>query len=96
MLLLLGDNGSRVFACLTVWRFFLGIAIGAEYPTSSVIASEFANQLPSGHRNRYFSWFTNAMIDFGFVVSSFVPLVLLWIFTPRHLRAVWRLSIGLG
>ena len=36
------------------------------------------------------------MIDFGFVVSSFVPLVLLWIFTPRHLRAVWRLSIGLG
>ena len=77
-------------------EIFLGIAIGAEYPTSSVIASEFANQLPSGHRNRYFSWFTNAMIDFGFVVSSFVPLVLLWIFTPRHLRAVWRLSIGLG
>lgn len=91
-----GTTVQGFFACLTVWRFFLGIAIGAEYPTSSVIASEFANQLPSGHRNRYFSWFTNAMIDFGFVVSSFVPLVLLWIFTPRHLRAAWRLSIGLG
>ena len=91
-----GVTVQGFFACLTVWRFFLGVAIGAEYPTSSVIASEFANQLPPGHRNRYFAWFTNGCIDFGFVVAAFVPLVLLWIFTPRHLRAVWRLTIGLG
>ncbi|KAI5956233.1 GIT3 [Candida jiufengensis] len=91
-----GKTTQGFFACLTVWRFFLGVAIGAEYPTSSVIASEFANQLPAGHRNRYFSWFTNFMIDFGFVVSAFVPFVLIWIFTERHLRALWRLTIGLG
>ena len=55
------------------------------------------------------------MIDFGFVISSFVPLVLLWMYDPllclpslelivfhlisfgeNHLRAVWRLSHGLG
>lgn len=54
------------------------------------------------------------MIDFGFVVSSFVPLVLFWMyvrphlkelklcltccisFGENHLRAVWRLSLGLG
>ena len=36
------------------------------------------------------------MIDVGFVVSSFVPLVLFWIFGENHLRAVWRLSLGLG
>ena len=36
------------------------------------------------------------MIDFGFVVSAFVPLVLLWIFGMDHLRAVWRVSLGLG
>lgn len=59
------------------------------------------------------------MIDFGFVVSSFVPLVLFWMWAPPlslslghprwlippfdlhrfgndHLRAVWRLSLGLG
>ncbi|CAI5760036.1 unnamed protein product [Candida verbasci] len=84
------------FAAITVWRFFMGVGIGAEYPTSSVIASEFANQLPAGHRNRYFSMFTNFMIDFGFVVSSFVPFVLIWIFTDRHLRALWRVTIGLG
>lgn len=93
-----GAHGSAegLFASLTAFRFFLGIAIGAEYPTSSVIASEFANQLPAGRRNRYFCWFTNAMIDFGYVVSAFVPLVLLWIFSTRHLTAVWRLTLGLG
>jgi hypothetical protein len=56
------------------------------------------------------------MIDFGFVISSFVPLVLFWMwalpssrfgnlnaqpldlrrFGNNHLRAVWRLSLGLG
>lgn len=93
-----GANGSiqGLLASLTAFRFFLGIAIGAEYPTSSVIASEFANMLPAGRRNRYFAWFTNACIDFGFVVSAFVPLVLLWIFSERHLTAVWRLTLGLG
>lgn len=91
-----GKTPYGLFAALTTFRFFLGIAIGSEYPTSSVIASEFANQLPSGKRNRYFSWFTNTMIDLGFVMATFVPMVLLWIFSPRHLRAVWRLTLGLG
>lgn len=93
-----GKNGSPygIFAALTTFRFFLGIAIGAEYPTSSVIAAEFSNLLPAGKRNRYFCWFTNAMIDVGFVVSAFVPLVCLWIFSTRHLEAVWRLTLGLG
>jgi hypothetical protein len=36
------------------------------------------------------------MIDFGFVIAAFVPLVLLWIFGLNHLRAVWRISLGLG
>lgn len=93
-----GANGSAegLFAALTTFRFFLGVALGAEYPTSSVIASEFAHMLPSGHRNRYFIWFTNTMIDFGFVVAAFVPLVLLWIFGDHNLEPVWRLTLGLG
>ncbi|CAH2350783.1 major glycerophosphoinositol permease Git3p [[Candida] railenensis] len=93
-----GANGSvqGLFTSLTVFRFFLGIFIGAEYPTSSVISAEFANQLPAGHRNRYFCWFTNGMIDMGFIVSAFVPLVLLWIFSERHLSVIWRLTLGLG
>lgn len=93
-----GAHGSvyGMFAALTAFRFFLGISIGAEYPTASVLSAEVANQLPAGHRNRYFCWFTNGMIDLGFVIAAFVPLVLLWIFSERHLTAVWRLTLGLG
>lgn len=36
------------------------------------------------------------MIDFGFVVAAVVPLILYKIFGDNHLRAVWRLSLGLG
>ncbi|KAL7663889.1 Major facilitator superfamily (MFS) profile domain-containing protein [[Candida] zeylanoides] len=93
-----GAHGSvpGMLAAITAFRFFLGFAIGSEYPTASVIAAEFSNSLSKGHRNRYFCWFTNTMIDWGFVVSAFVPLVLLWIFSPRHLTAVWRLTLALG
>lgn len=38
----------------------------------------------------------DSMIDFGFVISAFVPLVCVWIFGLDHLRAVWRVSLGLG
>lgn len=38
----------------------------------------------------------DCMIDTGFVVAAFVPLVLFWIFGENHLRAVFRISLGLG
>lgn len=57
----------------------------------------------------------DTMIDLGFVVAAFVPLVLFWMyidtfsmlwsavahivfhsFGDNHLRAVWRISLGLG
>lgn len=91
-----GKTPEGMFTALTVFRFFLGIGIGAEYPTASVIASEFANQLPVGHRNRYFIWFTHSCVDLGYVVSAFVPMVLLWIFSDKRLEVVWRLTLGLG
>ncbi|TBU49805.1 metabolite transporter [Dichomitus squalens] len=85
-------------AMLSACRFLLGIGIGAEYPCGSVAASEQSEE-PGINKNAQHRWFalaTNSMIDFGFVVSSFVPLVLFWIFGEHHLRAVWRLSVGLG
>jgi len=62
------------------------------------------------------SWIhPDTMIDLGFVVAAFVPLVLFWMyittfsmlwpaiantvfhsFGDNHLRAVWRISLGLG
>ncbi|KAG6882740.1 hypothetical protein C0995_013900 [Termitomyces sp. Mi166 len=83
---------------LSAMRFFLGIGLGAEYPSGSVSASEQSEEefMPKNARYRWLALATDPMIDFGFVVSAFVPLVLFWIFGDDHLRVVWRLSLGLG
>lgn len=91
-----GGNIYGAFAALTVFRFFLGIFIGAEYPAGSVACAEATTETPKGSRNFLFILFTNFCIDFGFVVSAFVPLVLLWIFGLNHLEIVWRFSLALG
>ncbi|KAJ3732129.1 MFS Git1p-related glycerophosphoinositol and glycerophosphocholine permease [Lentinula guzmanii] len=85
-------------AMLSACRFLLGIGVGAEYPCGSVSASEQTEQksISKNAQHRWFALATNSMIDTGFVISAFVPLVLYWIFGPNHLRAVWRMSVGLG
>ncbi|EKM48613.1 uncharacterized protein PHACADRAFT_266256 [Phanerochaete carnosa HHB-10118-sp] len=87
-----------LIAMLSAMRFLLGIGVGAEYPCGSVAASEQSEEsgVATNAQHRWFALATNSVIDFGFVVSSFVPLVLFWIFGNDHLRAVWRLSLGLG
>ncbi|KAL4252327.1 major facilitator superfamily protein [Abortiporus biennis] len=87
-----------MLAMLSACRFLLGIGIGAEYPCGSVAASEQSEEegIQKNAQHRWFALATNSMIDFGFVVSSFTPLVLFWIFGENHLRAVWRMSLGLG
>jgi len=95
-----GANHSLggMLAMLSACRFLLGIGVGAEYPCGSVAASEQSEEkgISKNAQHRWFALATNSMIDFGFVVSAFVPLVLYWIFGNNHLRAVWRLSLGLG
>ncbi|KDR66127.1 hypothetical protein GALMADRAFT_1362261 [Galerina marginata CBS 339.88] len=95
-----GAHGSvgGLLSMLSAMRFFLGIGVGAEYPCGSVAASEQTEEpgISKRAQHRWFALATNAMIDFGFVVSAFVPLVLFWIFGENHLRAVWRISLGLG
>ncbi|KAL3455395.1 major facilitator superfamily domain-containing protein [Aspergillus heterothallicus] len=93
-----GYHGSQygLFAALAAYRFFLGIGIGGEYPAGSVSAAESTGELKRGHRNRWFIMFTNLQIDFGFVVSAFTPMILVLIFSENHLRAAWRVALGLG
>lgn len=93
-----GYNGSTygLFAALTAYRFFLGIGIGGEYPAGSVAAAESTGELKRGHRNRWFIMFTNFQIDAGYVVSALAPMILVLIFTEDHLRAAWRVALGLG
>lgn len=93
-----GYHGSLqgMFAALTAYRFLVGIGIGGEYPAGSVACSEATGELKSGTRNRWFILFTNVMIDWGFVIGAFIPYLMVVICTEKHLRAAWRISLGLG
>ncbi|KZT30013.1 MFS general substrate transporter [Neolentinus lepideus HHB14362 ss-1] len=95
-----GTNGSvdGMLAMLSACRFLLGIGIGAEYSCGAVAAAEQSEEgtIRKSAQHLWFTLATNTMLTFGMVVSSFTPLVLYWIFGEDHLRAVWRLSLGLG
>jgi len=93
-----GGSLGGLYAALIAYRFLIGIAIGAEYPAGSVACSENTEGegVNKKRQQMYFSLATNTMIDWGFVIAAFVPLVLIWIFSMDHLRAVWRISLGLG
>ncbi|KAF9632811.1 General substrate transporter [Lasiodiplodia theobromae] len=91
-----GGNVGGLFAALTAYRFFLGIGIGGEYPAGSVGCAESTGELKSGTRNRWFILFTNVQIDIGFVVAAIVPLIVVLITTEDHLRAAWRICLGIG
>jgi MFS family permease len=71
-----GDGTPHsLFTAIAVYRFFLGIGIGGEYPSGSVGAAEGSAELKSGTRNWWFIMFTNVQIDLGFVVGAFVPMI---------------------
>ncbi|KAF2091550.1 MFS phospholipid transporter-like protein Git1 [Saccharata proteae CBS 121410] len=91
-----GGSIGGLFAALTAYRFFLGIGIGGEYPAGSVGCAESTGELKSGTRNRWFVLFTNFQIDFGFVVAAIVPLIVVLATTESHLRAAWRICLGIG
>ena len=67
-----------------------------EYPAGSVACAESTGELKSDHRNRWFIMFTNVRIDIGFVMSTLIPMIIVLITTENHLRAAWRISLGLG
>ncbi|KAF8887370.1 major facilitator superfamily domain-containing protein [Infundibulicybe gibba] len=95
-----GRNGSLqgLLGMLSACRFLLGIGVGAEYPSGSVAASEQSEEraIQKNAHHRWLTLATNSMIDIGITFSAFIPLILLWIFGANHLRAVWRISLGLG
>ncbi|KAK5457265.1 glycerophosphoinositol permease [Exophiala xenobiotica] len=91
-----GGSIGGLFAALTAYRFLLGIGIGGEYPAGSVACAEATGELKRGHRNRWLICFTNLAIDIGFVVASLVPMIMVLIFSENHLRAAWRMCLGLG
>ncbi|GAA5954253.1 hypothetical protein JCM3765_005332 [Sporobolomyces pararoseus] len=93
-----GGTVVGMLRALIAYRFLAGIGIGGEYPSGSVASSEATEEEGVNPKIRHllFGLATNSSIDIGFVVAAFVPLVCLWIFSEDHLRAVWRVSYGIG
>lgn len=91
-----GGSQSGLFAALTAYRFLTGIGIGGEYPAGSVGCAESTGELKEGTRNRWFILFTNVQIDLGFVISAIVPMIVVLATSESHLRAAWRICLGLG
>jgi MFS family permease len=79
----------------TIWRFCLGVGIGAEYPAGSVAASEATAETKEGTRHGLFIMVTNFVIDFGFVIGNMIPCILVVITPPcsPYLRLTGRLSL---
>ncbi|ORY74744.1 major facilitator superfamily domain-containing protein [Leucosporidium creatinivorum] len=97
-----GGSITGMLQALIAYRFLIGIGIGAEYPAGSVACAESTEDpaINQKHQHRLFVLASNTSIDVAFVVSAFVPLVLLWICGQNHLRLhvtrVWRLCFGVG
>lgn len=75
---------------LIIFRVFMGIGIGGDYPTSAVIMSEFSNTKDRGKTvGMVFS-----MQALGTIVGPVVAIALLGAGVPNNIA--WRLMLGLG
>jgi PHS family inorganic phosphate transporter-like MFS transporter len=93
-----------VLVSLGIFRFFLGLGIGGDYPLSATIMSEFANKKTRGA----FVAALFSMQGLGILASSMVTMVVSKIFeaaasknlsgnhTPEDADIVWRLILILG
>ncbi|KAE8831379.1 hypothetical protein P3342_012150 [Pyrenophora teres f. teres] len=91
-----GGSPSGLLTALVVYRFFLGIGIGGEYPAGSVGCAESTGELRSGTRNKWFILFTNVQIDLAFFLSAIVATVVVLATGEQHLRLAWRICLGIG
>ncbi|KAJ3254113.1 hypothetical protein HK103_007501 [Boothiomyces macroporosus] len=96
----IGGTADSLFWMLLVFRTFLGIGIGAEYPTGSVAAAESTGEEDSGGHS-LFVLVTDLAINIGFILSQFTAFLLALIFQTSvnglpNYDAIWRTLIALG
>ncbi|KAJ3490866.1 hypothetical protein NLI96_g1139 [Meripilus lineatus] len=97
-----GGQGINIFAVLIVWRVIMGFGIGGDYPSSAVIASEFA---PRAFRGRLMTA-VFASQGFGQLCATVVAIVVTAAYKDslrqnnntnfEPLTVMWRILIGLG
>jgi len=84
---------GHIWISLCIFRFFLGVGIGGEYPLSATIAAE-GSEDPKTRGCRMASVFS--MQGIGNLLAPSVVLLLLAIFPFEKLDLVWRLALGFG
>jgi len=86
----LGSATSANPTQLVLWRLLLGVGIGADYPISATIMSEFSNRKDRG--KLVASVF--AMQGFGQLTGALITLLTLLLHAPLSLS--WRLPLAVG
>ncbi len=81
---------SFSFVWLLMSRILVGIGIGGDYPTSAVVASEYANRKNRG----FLVLLVFAMQALGLIVGPLFASLLMLLHIPHGL--VWRLLLGFG
>ncbi|KAJ5675964.1 hypothetical protein N7462_008861 [Penicillium macrosclerotiorum] len=95
-----GEDGSmNVYAWLIWWRICVGIGVGADYPLSAVITSEFA---PTKHRARMMAS-VFFMQPLGQIAGNLVSLIVVAVARSkdtddltRSVDSMWRWVLGIG
>jgi MFS transporter, PHS family, inorganic phosphate transporter len=75
---------------LIVWRFFLGVGVGGDYPLSATIMSENSNVQSRGRLVAT----VFAMQGFGLLAGAGASLAV--VYATSNLDVAWRLILGLG
>ncbi|KAI6155584.1 major facilitator superfamily domain-containing protein [Pisolithus tinctorius] len=93
-----GESVGGLVAGVSFLRCMLGIGVGAGQSSGCVFPSEWTERdgVVKNVRHRWLVLGTKTMIDAGFVLAAFVPLVLYWRFGEQHLHTIYSLSLGLG
>ncbi|KAJ5724704.1 hypothetical protein N7493_006432 [Penicillium malachiteum] len=95
------DGSMNVFTWLIWWRVCVGIGVGADYPLSAVITSEFA---PTKHRARMMAS-VFFMQPLGQIAGNVVSLIVIAIGRnnntdaaemARNVDSMWRWVLGIG
>ncbi|KAI9366867.1 major facilitator superfamily domain-containing protein [Zopfochytrium polystomum] len=91
-------RGFSILVILTIWRFFLGIGIGGDYPMSAVITSEFANVRYRGMMlAAVFAMQGIGILVGGVVFVSTLSYMKSYILDDyMNLDYVWRIALGAG